>query len=354
MRSSMMPSPARRGSRNTSKPEHNQPPTLTLTHLRTKLTLHHSFQSNELQLSGPVPEHLYHRFVEFSSWVGSMFTATGLRGKVLHKALHKQHNRIYSFSPSTQWGQFKPCTEEASLQFLRMAHFDEGGRVFTYVLTLDGLLRFTETGKEFGIDFLSKHTMHSDVATYIACSGEFFIRRLAKADAPEHQGEPDPGEPTHPSEDLPGGPPHSQPPADPRHYQLVIDNDSGTYRPDKKILPLLREFLERNFPGLGIVVMHWEDQECQDLKEQQRQIKKKEGGGIQLVQNRSPDSSSISSSDESRLDSDGEYGGHKHWKSKREAAWDVVEDPHRLKQLSLGGGGVKPGKDAAAGPHADA
>ncbi|KAI7773097.1 hypothetical protein LA080_011880 [Diaporthe eres] len=313
----------------------------------------YDFQSNELQLSGPVPEHLYHRYVEFSSWVGSMFTATGLRGKVLHKALHKQHNRIYSFSQSTQWGSFKPCTEEAALQFLRMAHFDEGGRVFTYVLTLDGLLRFTETGKEFGIDFLSKHTMHSDVATYIACSGEFFIRRLAKADAPEHQGETDPGEPTHPSEDLPGGPPHSQPPTDPRRYQLVIDNDSGTYRPDKRILPNLREFLERNFPGLGIVVMHWEDDECQELKEKQRQVKKKEGGGMQLVQNRSPDSSSISSSDESRLDSDGEYGGRKHWKSKREAAWDIVEDPHRLKQMSLSGGKPKPGQDAT-GHHAEA
>lgn len=298
-----------------------------------------------------MPEHLYHRYVEFSSWVGSMFTSTGLRGKVLHKALHKQHNRIYSFSRSTQWGQFQPCTEEASLQFLRMAHFDEGGRVFTYVLTLDGLLRFTETGKEFGIDFLSKHTMHSDVAVYIACSGEFFIRRLAKADAPEHSGEADPGEPTHPSEDLPGGPPHGQPPADPRHYQLVIDNDSGTYRPDKSILPLLREFLERNFPGLGVVVMHWEDQECQDLKEKQREFKKKEGGGVQMVQNRSPDSSSISSSDESRLDSDGEYGGHKHWKSKKEAAWDIVEDPQKLKSLSLGG--KKHDKEAAE-PHAEA
>ena len=59
-----------------------------------------------------------------------------------------------------------------------MVHYDEGGRIFTYVLTLDGLLRFTETGKEFGIDLLSKHTMHSDVNIYIACSGEFFVRRL--------------------------------------------------------------------------------------------------------------------------------------------------------------------------------
>lgn len=297
-----------------------------------------SFQANEIQLEGPVPEHLYHRFVEFKNWVGSMFTSKGLRGKVLHKVLHKQHNRIYSFTESTQWGQFKACTEEASLQFLRMAHFDEGGRIFTYVVLLDGMMRFTETGKEFGIDFLSKHTMHSDVSTYIACSGEFFIRRLASPDAPEHQGDPHVHEPTHPSENLPGGPPNDAPPAEPKHYQLIIDNDSGTYRPDKSVLPLLQEFLSKNFPGLSVVAMHWEDKELQELKDNQRKIKKKEGKVIKMVQNDSPDSSSISSSDESRLgdlqsDDDGQH--HMHFKSKKGMAYDLVADPSRLKDLSL-------------------
>ncbi|KAF3762803.1 hypothetical protein M406DRAFT_341946 [Cryphonectria parasitica EP155] len=304
----------------------------------------YDFQSNEIQLRGPVPEHLYHRFVEFKGWVGPMFTGKGIRGKILHKVLHKQHNRIYAFNSSTQWGQFKSGSEEAALHFLRMAHFDEGGRIFTYVITLDGLMRFTETGKEFGIDFLSKHTMHSDVATYIACSGEFFIRRLAKPDAPEHQGDPYVNEPTHPADDLSNGPPGTPPPADPRHYQLIIDNDSGTYRPDKHQLPHLREFLEQNFPGLGIVAMHWEDEELQKLKDNQRKIKKKEGQMIKMVQNRSPDSSDVSSDDESRLSdmysSEGaggnDIGEDGHYKSKKGMAVDLLEDPHRLKDLSLG------------------
>lgn len=284
-----------------------------------------------------------------------MFSGKGLRGKVLQKALHKQHARIYNFNPSTQWGKVRPCSEEASLQFLRMAHFDEGGRIFTYVLTLDGLLRFTETGKEFGVDFLSKHTMHSDVATYIACSGEFFIRRLARPDAAEHQGEPNVNEPTHPDQELPGGPPGDAPPTNPRHYQLVIDNDSGTYRPDKKVLPLLQEFLERNFPGIGIVVLHWEDDEDQKLKDKQRETKKNEGKAVQLVQNRSPDSSSVSSSDESRLgdmESDDDFGGANHWKSKREAALDIVENPSRMKDLNLGGGKLNSGNSHKG--HAEA
>lgn len=282
-----------------------------------------------------------------------MFTGKGLRGKVLHKVLHKQHQRIYNFNASTQWGSVDGCTEEASLQFLRMAHFDEGGRTFTYVITLDGLMRFTETGKEFGIDFLSKHTMHSDVATYIACSGEFFIRRLAKPDAPEHQDDPNPHEPTHPAEPLPGGPPDGTPPVDPRHYQLIIDNDSGTYRPDKNQLPHLREFLSRNFPGLGVVAMHWEDKELQELKENQRKVKQKEGHLIKMVQNSDPDSSSASSSDESRLGDldDDEAAAQGHYKSKKGMVYDMLEDPHRLKEMSLGGS-VK--KHTGNGGHHDA
>lgn len=285
---------------------------------------------------------MYHRYVEFKPFVAGMFTSKGLRGKVLHKALRKQHARIYNFDASTEYGEFKPCSSEASLQFLKMAHFDEGGRIFTYVLTLDGLLRFTETGKEFGVDMLSKHTMHSDVATYIACSGEFFIRRLAHPDGPNQSDAPDPHEPTHPNQPLPGGPPHDAPPPDPRFYQLIIDNDSGTYRPDKSILPNLREFLQRNFPEMGITTMDGFDEKLAELKKQQRDVKKKEGKTVNMVLNRSPTDSSFSSDDQSRLQdiesADGLEGRHK---SKKEKAWDVVEDPHRLKTMVMGSGKEK-------------
>src|ERR1700712_2969891 len=181
-----------------------------------------SFQANQMQLQGPVPAELYHRFVEFKPFVKGMFSRKGLRGRVLNKALHHQHARVYNFSNSTEYGVMKPKSEEASSQFLKLVHYDEGGRIFTYVLTLDGLWRFTETGKEFGIDLLSKHTMHSDVNIYIACSGEFFIRRLSKPNKPAE----DPSQKTHPSEDLPGGPPHESAPKAPKDYELVIDNDS--------------------------------------------------------------------------------------------------------------------------------
>ncbi|PNP50392.1 hypothetical protein THARTR1_08919 [Trichoderma harzianum] len=280
----------------------------------------YDFQANELQLQGPVPPVLYHRYVEFRPVIGSLFSSTGIRGTILNKALHKQHHRIYNYSGSTEYGNFEACSKQASLQFLRMAHFDEGGRIFTYVLTLDGLLRFTETGKEFGIDFLSKHTMHADAEKYIAFSGEFFIRRLQH---PDSNDSPEPQEKTHPSEPIPGGPPNQPPPPNPAFYQLYIDNESGTYRPDKSILPDLKRFLEKNFPGLGIVAMNVEDERLQKLKEEQRSIKKSEGKIMQVVMNSSTDSFSSVESELNERNESWESGR----KSKLETAHSALRNP---------------------------
>lgn len=195
--------------------------------------------------------------------------------------------------------------------FLELVHYDQGARIFTYVLTLDALWRFTETGKEFGIDMLSKHTMHSDVGIYIAFSGEFFIRRLKHPRDPpppepveeSSQSHPPPHDenPTHPPEDMDGGPPDDDPPKDPRYYELVIDNDSGTYRPNAEMLPLLKKFLSQNLPGLHILTLDCQkdEEKMNNMKDEQRERKKKEGEGIVYLQG---DNGSISSSDEEDLD----------------------------------------------------
>ena len=240
-----------------------------------------------------------------------MFSKAGIRGRILNKALHHQHAHVYNFSNKTEYGVVEPNSEAASLQFLRMVHYDEGGRIFTYVLTLDGLLRFTETGKEFGIDLLSKHTMHSDVAVYIACSGEFFIRRLKHPN--KHTD--DPKQKTHPDTDLPGGPPDAPPPEDPKNYELVIDNDSGTYRPDASVLHLLKSFLKKNFPGIHIKTKACDDDELTEMKKQQTERKKKEGKQLQMVQDRDGD---MSSSDEERLGKDNP-------KTKRAQVYEACE-----------------------------
>ena len=273
----------------------------------------YNFQANQMQLPGPVPPKLYHRFVEFKPWVKRMFTTKGFQGVVLGKALHHQHRRVYNFDRSTVWGYFpEGAGVEMTKKFLDLVHYDMGGRIFTYVFTLDALFRFTETGKEFGIDMLSKHTMHSDVSIYIAFSGEFFIRRLKHRRRPpppnptegnsQQEGPENHNNETHPPHDFDGGPPEADPPKDLSHYELIIDNDSGTYRPNGAMLPLLADYLSHCLPGLHIQTL-----DCQadadrmsKMKSEQRERKKKEGDYVVYAQ--VSDSSSISSSDDERLD----------------------------------------------------
>lgn len=328
-----------------------------------------------MQLKGPVPEGLYHRYVEFKPFVAGMFTSHTLRGRVLNHALHHQHARIYNYDTSTKYGTFQEPSIEMTRKFLEFVHYDQGGRIFTYVITLDGQMRFTETGKEFGIDMLSKHTMHSDVSIYIAFSGEFFIRRIKqrhnnnnesdgldltelmspgkepdeKGNQSQRQGvskassstayeETTPRPATQHSEsrgsNLSDGKSNSgkqnpfnffhrdsrsrsasnglaspQPTRqgsevqskEPSNYELIIDNDSGTYRPNAKYLPDLKKFLAGNFPGLkvGTLDCQKDEEKMKKLKKEQAERKKNSGKQITYMQNSSQ--SSLSSSDEEEL-----------------------------------------------------
>jgi hypothetical protein len=121
--------------------------------------------------------------------------------------------------------------------------------------------------------------MHSDVNVYIACSGEFFIRRLAKPDEPATA----PDQETHPTEDIPDGPPSEPAPNDPKGYELVIDNDSGTYRPKGDLLPELKKFLNDNFPGIHVVVKECTDEDLSKWKDEQREMKKTQGKNVDIV-----------------------------------------------------------------------
>ncbi|KJX95381.1 hypothetical protein TI39_contig4116g00003 [Zymoseptoria brevis] len=271
-----------------------------------------NFQANQFQLQGPIPPELYHRFVEFKPWVGRMFTSKGISGFLMGKALRHQHTRVYNYSRSTIWHRFPAGpSKDMTMAFLDAVHWDHGGRIFTYVLTLDALWRFTETGKEFGIDMLSKHTMHSDVSVYIAYSGEFFIRRLKH---PRRPPPPDPVEssaqshpPSH--DDNPEHPParlrndsHSSTKSlkDPRYYELVIDNDSGTYRPNASLLPILKSYLAHQLPGLHILTLdcNADAEKQQKMKSEQRAKKAKSGQTMVFKQGSGSRSSSFSSSDD--------------------------------------------------------
>lgn len=276
-----------------------------------------------MQLAGPVPAALYHRYVEFKPFVKGMFTGNSFRGWILHRALHHQHNRIYNYSKSTVYGSFPSPCHDMTLKFLDLVHYDKGGRIYTYVITLDGQWRFTETGKEFGIDMLSKHTMHSDVNIYIAFSGEFFIRRLK---TPYKGGSPD-DQPTHPPDDVEGGPPKDEAPKDPAYYSLIIDNDSGTYRPNAKCLPQLKEYMEKQLQGLKIQTLdcNGDADKMNKWKGEQRERKKQEGKSLVLQQ--PGDSGSISSSDEEDLDATAAQASGQPPKTRKEKAAAKIEKP---------------------------
>lgn len=280
----------------------------------------YNFQAIEIQLQGPVPDDLYHRYVEFKPFVAGMFTSHSLRGRILNHALHHQHARIYNYDRTTVNGHFSaPCTELTEL-LLDFADHGRGGRIFTYVITIDGQLRFTETGKEFGIDLLSKHTMHSDVSIYVAFSGEFFVRPRKKhrrnrqsistidsrpshsecdGDTLDHIADiPEEGE----GADVCGA------------YELIIDNDSGTYRPNAEKLPLLREFLSRNFPGLHITTLDCQKDEerMNRLKEHRRAERQRARGNVVYTQqtNNSSESSLSISDEEDLLERTGQNTDH--------------------------------------------
>ena len=42
-------------------------------------------------------------------------------------------------------------------------------------------------------------------------------------------------------------------------WELVIDNNSGTYSPDPMMLPALKACMEYNFPGFNVVTLDFND-----------------------------------------------------------------------------------------------
>jgi len=137
--------------------------------------------------------------------------------------------------------------------------------LYTYIIGDDDMLRFSETGAAFFVDFASKHALHACVAETVRYSGEFHARPLidggwagyAKREANEQHCE----------------------------WELLIDNASGmffaamlipglnvnpffigTYGPDKTLLPALCETLEYNFPGIRVRAFHFEDEELDQSK----------------------------------------------------------------------------------------
>lgn len=104
--------------------------------------------------------------------------------------------------------------------------------VYTYIIsTSDDSLRFSETGAAFFVDFASKHALHSNCAESVRYGGEFHPRPVGGWDNFTDEK----------TDDSVG-------------WEIVFDNNSGTYAPDEALLPKIKEIMELNFPGLNVVV----------------------------------------------------------------------------------------------------
>lgn len=292
----------------------------------------YQFAATKLQLTGPVPSDLDVRYVAFRPLIKSFYTKSGIRGRLLNRALKHQYRTIYSYDRHTEYGvvdvgEHREHQSNLTRRFLEITDWGQGGRMYTYIITLDGEWRFTETGKEFGIQMLSKHTMHSGVSIYVAFAGEFFVR--ARKHRHHHQQEE---EERHDHAQDQDQQPRLRPFLFHRHHQsrssrsrsrghihhharenhledfeLVIDNDSGTYRPDKSLLPILEEFLSRNLPRMKVSAKHCFDEDHMEEKKEHTKAKEARGRARfkQPSSSRGSSSSlgSISSSDEEELTS---------------------------------------------------
>ncbi|THH11170.1 hypothetical protein EW145_g837 [Phellinidium pouzarii] len=241
-----------------------------------------TFVASQLQLTGPTPKELRHHYVGYNYFIKWLYSNSGIAGKVLYQGLRKQYRTIYSHDKCTVYGVVHAKDSDASTsgessagsaqtrafaqQFLHLTGYGEGGRLQTYVLTLDGQWRFSETGDEFAIDFLSKHMMHADGAPIVAYAGEFFVRRIHDESGDSSRQENRSNEPDD----------------DPVHYELIIDNDSGTYRPPQATLPILQAWLEdsQRLGGLGrVTAMDSFDDNLQEMKRERKELKKRLAGG---------------------------------------------------------------------------
>ncbi|OCB89645.1 C2-domain-containing protein [Sanghuangporus baumii] len=117
--------------------------------------------------------------------------------------------------------------------------------VYTYIIAAgDDTFRFSETGAAFFVDFASKHALHSNCAERVRYSGEFHPRPAGgwasfSDETPDEAVE----------------------------WELVIDNNSGTYSPDAMLLPDLEGLLQHNFPGLVVVALDHKDPALEESRE---------------------------------------------------------------------------------------
>eukprot|EP00727_Mastigamoeba_balamuthi_P003348 m51a1_g1301 hypothetical protein (401) ;mRNA; f:197771-199424 len=150
----------------------------------------------------------------------------GASTAVVRGAIHVQHAELYK-KGMRGWKSAGGLLRNGAdlLSLINYGIRDRAPVMYTYVL-LDRAFNFSETGTTFSKDFMSKHAMHANAAREVRYAGEFIVHK----------------------------------------HTLVLDNNSGTYAPDPKHLPLLVEVFKRNFPGLDVEAYDRDDKKLAEYK----------------------------------------------------------------------------------------
>lgn len=109
--------------------------------------------------------------------------------------------------------------------------------VYTYVVD-DRAWRFSETGHQFFKDFASKHALLANVSESVRYAGEFHPRPKFGWNRWDDE------------------------------WEIVLDNNSGTYAPSRDLLKNLKDLFLFNFPGLNVVTYDHKDPQLKESLEQ--------------------------------------------------------------------------------------
>lgn len=145
--------------------------------------------------------------------------AANFEGKTIRAGMRAEHDYMYSVScGGTDTGVLLNAGQ--FLDLLEHGWRDGRRRVFTYALMDDGWY-FSETGANMVADIVSKHAVHAYARPAVRMAGTFRII--------EH---PDNGE-----------------------SAILLDNDSGTYRPSSQQFDNLKRAMHTNFPKLNVIAL---------------------------------------------------------------------------------------------------
>lgn len=217
-----------------------------------------SFKAYKIALIHPSPSKTLQFHADMSH--AKSFDPSKLHYRFFRHLVRKQYQNIYGHDKNTVYGAWDDANDvgQGLVDLLQPVE----NKLFTFVITTNGEWRFCETGDEYKINHLSKHGMHSNGEDKVVWSGEFFVRfekditqentkdakmyardrERAKVDGIQPQG----------------------------RWKIYLDNDSGTYSPDKENIATFRELMAQNLKGIEVVVKDFKDEGLKQAKKEQK------------------------------------------------------------------------------------